>query len=80
MGICLAGGCASGIVFRLGEGQAAAIIAIIGFFFGVVMTTDGIFSPLLHYLKSFTFEIGGMKNPALARCFSLQSKMKAYKS
>lgn len=64
LGIVLAGGCASGIVYRLGEGQAAAIIAIIGFFFGVVMTTDGIFHPLHHYLASFTFEIAGQKNPA----------------
>jgi uncharacterized membrane protein YedE/YeeE len=69
LGIVLAGGCASGIVFRLGEGQAAAIIAIIGFFFGVVMTTDGVFSPLHHYLKSFTFEIGGMQNPAFWHLF-----------
>jgi len=69
MGIVLAGGCASGIVFRLGEGQAAAIIAIIGFFFGVVMTTDGIFRPLHSYLKTFTFEIGGMQNPAFWHLF-----------
>ncbi len=69
LGIVLAGGCASGIVFRLGEGQAAAIIAIIGFFFGVVMTTDGVFSPLLHFLKSFSFEIGGIKNPAFWHIF-----------
>ena len=69
VGIVLAGGCASGIVFRLGEGQAAAIIAIIGFFFGVVMTTDGIFSNFHHYLKEFGFEIGGMKNPAFWHIF-----------
>ncbi len=69
VGIVLAGGCASGIIFRLGEGQAAAIIAIVGFFFGVVMTTDGIFSPIHHYLKSFSFEIAGMKNPAFWHLF-----------
>ena len=69
VGIVLAGGCASGIVFRLGEGQAAAIIAIIGFFFGVVMTTDGIFSSMHHYLKGFSFEIAGMKNPAFWHIF-----------
>jgi uncharacterized membrane protein YedE/YeeE len=69
VGIVLAGGCASGIVFRLGEGQAAAIIAILGFFFGVVMTTEGIFSGLHQYLKQFTFEIGGMKNPAFWHIF-----------
>ena len=69
LGIVLAGGCASGIIFRLGEGQAAAIIAIVGFFFGVVMTTDGVFSPIHHYLKSFSFEIGGMTNPAFWHLF-----------
>jgi uncharacterized protein len=69
LGIVLAGGCASGIVYRLGEGQAAAIIAIIGFFFGVVMTTDGLFNPLHRYLGSFGFEIGGMKNPAFWHLF-----------
>jgi uncharacterized membrane protein YedE/YeeE len=69
IGIVLAGGCASGIVFRLGEGQAAAIIAIVGFFFGVVMATDGVFSPVHHFLKGFSFEIGGMKNPAFWHLF-----------
>lgn len=64
LGIVLAGGCASGIVYRLGEGQAAAIIAIIGFFFGVVMTTDGVFHPIHQYLGSFGFSIAGQKNPA----------------
>ena len=32
LGIVLAGGCASGIVYRLGEGQMAALVAIVGFF------------------------------------------------
>lgn len=35
LGIVLAGGCASGIVYRLGEGQIAALVAIVGFFFRV---------------------------------------------
>jgi uncharacterized protein len=69
VGIVLAGGCASGIVYRLGEGQAAAIIAIIGFFFGVVMTTEGLFSPIHRYLGGFGFEIAGMKNPAFWHLF-----------
>jgi uncharacterized protein len=69
MGIVLAGGCASGIIFRLGEGQAAAIIAIIGFFFGVVMTTEGMFSPIHRYLGTFGMEIGGIKNPAFWHIF-----------
>jgi uncharacterized protein len=69
VGIVLVGGCASGIVYRLGEGQAAAVIAIIGYFFGAAMTTDGIFSPLRRYLGSFSVEIGGMKNPAFWHLF-----------
>jgi len=75
-GIVLAGGCASGIVYRLGEGQAAAIIAIIGFFFGVVMTTDGLFNPLHRYLGSFGLEIAGMKNPAFWHLFGQGAMVK----
>ena len=46
LGIVLAGGCASGIVYRLGEGQMSALMAIFGFFFGVVTTTSGMLRPL----------------------------------
>jgi uncharacterized membrane protein YedE/YeeE len=65
MGIVLAGGCASGIVYRIGEGQVSTMTAIIGFFFGVVMTTEGMLSPVYRYLKSFKVEIAGKTNPAL---------------
>jgi len=65
LGIVLAGGCASGIVYRLGEGQIAALIAIVGFFFGVGMTTDGMFSPVRDYLKGFKVEVFGVQNPAI---------------
>lgn len=65
LGIVLAGGCASGIVYRLGEGQMAAFIAIVGFFFGVGMTTDGMLSPVRDFLKSFNLQIFGVKNPAI---------------
>jgi uncharacterized membrane protein YedE/YeeE len=65
LGIVLAGGCASGIVYRLGEGQIAAFIAIVGFFFGVGMTTDGMLSPVRDLLKSFRVDVFGNTNPAL---------------
>lgn len=65
IGIVLAGGCASGIVYRIGEGQVSTMTAIIGFFFGVVMTTEGMLSPVYRYLKSFKVEIAGKTNPAL---------------
>jgi uncharacterized protein len=70
VGMVLVGGCASGIIYRLGEGQTGAIIAIIGFFFGVAMTTNGVFSSLHRYLGSFSVEIGGISNPALWHLFS----------
>ncbi len=65
LGIVLAGGCASGIVYRLGEGQMSALIAVFGFFFGVATTTSGMLKPLHQYLKSFHIEVSGITNPAL---------------
>ncbi|MEW6410452.1 MAG: YeeE/YedE family protein [Nitrospirota bacterium] len=65
MGIVLAGGCASGVVYRLGEGQIAAMVAILGFFLGIVMTTEGLLSPVYTFLRSFVVEIHGNKNPTL---------------
>ncbi len=65
IGIVLAGGCASGIVYRVGEGQLSALIAILGFFFGAVMTADGLLSPINSYLKGFSVEINGTTSPAI---------------
>ncbi|HSB30865.1 MAG TPA: YeeE/YedE family protein [Candidatus Sulfobium mesophilum] len=65
LGIVLAGGCASGIVYRVGEGQMAAMIAVIGFFFGIGMTADGLLSPINKFLKGFKVEIAGKTNPAI---------------
>lgn len=69
LGIVLAGGCASGIVYRLGEGQVASLIAIIGFFFGIVMTLNGMLRPVYRLLKSYKFELFGKTNPALWHLF-----------
>jgi len=69
IGIVLAGGCASGIIYRLGEGQAATIIAITGFFFGIVMTLSGLMKPVYNFLKSFGVAIDGNTNPALWHIF-----------
>jgi uncharacterized membrane protein YedE/YeeE len=65
LGIVLAGGCASGIVYRLGEGQISALMAIFGFFFGIITTTSGILKPVNQFLKGFSIEVSGKKNPAL---------------
>ncbi len=65
LGIVRAGGCASGIVYRMGEGQVAAVIAVIGFFFGIGMTADGLLSPVSKFLKSYKVQISGKSNPAV---------------
>jgi uncharacterized membrane protein YedE/YeeE len=65
LGIVLAGGCASGLVYRMGEGQVAAMIAVIGFFLGIGMTADGLLSPVNKFLKGFKVEIFGKTNPAI---------------
>ncbi len=65
IGIVLAGGCASGIVYRVGEGQLSALVAILGFFLGAVMTADGLLSPVNNYLKTLKIDINGTANPAL---------------
>ncbi len=65
LGIVLAGGCASGVVYRVGEGQLSALAAVVGFFFGAVMTADGLLSPINDYLKSFRMEINGTTSPAI---------------
>lgn len=51
LGIVLAGGCGSGIVYRTGEGQLAAWFAVMGFFLGIGATTDGILNPVYLLLR-----------------------------
>jgi uncharacterized membrane protein YedE/YeeE len=65
LGIVLAGGCASGIVYRLGEGQVSALMAIFGFFFGVVTTTSGMLKPFHQFLKGYRVDVFGNEYPAL---------------
>ncbi|MBI5846579.1 MAG: YeeE/YedE family protein [Nitrospirae bacterium] len=52
LGIVLAGGCGSGIVYRVGEGQLASWFAVFGFFLGIGSTTNGVLRPLYDLLRS----------------------------
>jgi uncharacterized membrane protein YedE/YeeE len=52
MGIVLAGGCGSGILYRVGEGNLAYVLAVCGFFFGIVMAKFGILKPVYDALIS----------------------------
>jgi uncharacterized membrane protein YedE/YeeE len=60
LGIVLAGGCGSGIVYRVGEGQLASWLAVLGFFLGIGMTSQGILKPVNGLLRSVKVGPSGM--------------------
>jgi len=53
LGIVLAGGCGSGVWYRVGEGMFAAWVAVLGFVIGIITTQNGILAPVSKFLKSF---------------------------
>jgi uncharacterized membrane protein YedE/YeeE len=53
MGMVLAGGCGSGIWYRVGEGQMASFIAVGGFFTGIAIMQDGLLKPFFDWTKKF---------------------------
>ncbi len=52
LGMVLAEGCGSGIIYRTGEGLLSAWFAVFGFIVGIGTTTNGILNPLLTLLKN----------------------------
>jgi uncharacterized membrane protein YedE/YeeE len=65
MGMVLAGGCGSGIWYRVGEGLLAAWVAVLGFFLAIAMTSHGILKPVFVWLRSFKLDLAGQSAPAL---------------
>ncbi len=59
MGIVLAGGCGSGILYRIGEGNLAYVVAVFGFFFGIAATEFGALRPLYDMLLSYRWPRAG---------------------
>ena len=51
LGMVLAGGCGSGVWYKLGEGQFNAVTAITGFFIGIGATSHGILNPIYKYIR-----------------------------
>jgi uncharacterized membrane protein YedE/YeeE len=60
LGIVLAGGCGSGIVYRVGEGQMASWVAVLGFFLGIGATNNGVLRPVYDALRSVHVGPSGM--------------------
>ena len=56
LGIVIAGGCGSGILYRVGEGLLAAWMAVLGFFLGISATVDGVLRPVYNWMRSY--EVG----------------------
>lgn len=52
LGIVLAGGCGSGIWYRVGEGMLAAWVAVLGFFIGIAATMAGVLKPIYVGMRS----------------------------
>jgi uncharacterized membrane protein YedE/YeeE len=65
MGIVLAGGCGSGILYKMGDGSLAYLFAVVGFFFGIVMTKFGIFKPVYDALIATQVTVGDGVTPTL---------------
>jgi hypothetical protein len=61
----LAGGCGSGILYRVGEGNLAYVLAVCGFFFGISITKFGILKPVLETLTSYQVFVGEDQIPTL---------------
>lgn len=69
LGIVMAGGCGSGVLYKQGEGQLAALFATLGFGTTLVATMHGPLKPVMTFLKSYKVTIGSgedeIANPAL---------------
>lgn len=69
LGIVMAGGCGSGVLYKQGEGQFAALIATFGFGVSLIATLHGPLKPVAELIKRFKFSIGqgedAISNPAL---------------
>jgi uncharacterized membrane protein YedE/YeeE len=65
MGIVMAGGCGSGILYRVGEGNLAYVLAVFAFFFGIVVAKFGFLKPVYDLLISQVVYVGEDTVPTL---------------
>ncbi len=57
--IALAGGCAAGTWYRVGEGMVGSLVALIGYALGVLATAGGALSGLRQFLQQWVLTGGG---------------------
>jgi len=71
IGMVLAGGCASGVTYRVGEGVVGAMAAAVGLATAASFTVFGFLAPIKDYLQKNTKIMAGEANPTLANIFGL---------
>jgi uncharacterized membrane protein YedE/YeeE len=72
IGMVLAGGCASGITYRVGEGMVGAISAVIGLAVGATLTAMGFLKPIMVALQENTkITLADGSAPTLANILGL---------
>jgi len=62
VGIVMAGGCGSGVLYKQGEGQFAALLATLGFGGSLIATYHGPLKPVMNFIKSYQVSIGSGDN------------------
>ncbi|KAF0108134.1 MAG: hypothetical protein FD146_1148 [Anaerolineaceae bacterium] len=78
IGMVLAGGCASGVTYRTGEGMVGALSALIGLTTAATLTAIGFLKPIKDYLQTSTKIMVGEANPTLANIFGLPHYVVAF--
>lgn len=58
IGIVIAGGCGSGVLYKQGEGQFAALVATLGFGGSLISTLHGPLNPVMKAIKSYRVSLG----------------------
>ncbi|MBF0329481.1 MAG: YeeE/YedE family protein [Nitrospirae bacterium] len=62
LGIVVGGGCGTGILYKQGEGQLAALVTTFGFVLSLLATMHGPLKPISQYIKSYKVSIGEGEN------------------
>jgi uncharacterized membrane protein YedE/YeeE len=79
VGMVLAGGCASGITYRIGEGMVAAFSAVLGLSIGGFITAASFLAPVKNWLQTSTkITLGDGANLTLANVLGLDHTVLAF--
>jgi hypothetical protein len=79
IGMVLAGGCASGITYRVGEGMVGSFSALIGLSAAATVSAMGFLKPIKDSLQSSTkITVGEGANPTLANVLGLPHAVVAF--